>query len=39
LYRLTPRGEALTIGLHHTIHRRGQLGSYLRSMGAKVPSF
>ncbi len=25
-------------GLHHTIHHRGQLSSYLRSMGAKVPS-
>lgn len=28
----------LTTGLHHTIHHRGQLSSYLRSMGAKVPS-
>lgn len=26
------------LGLHHTIHHRGQLSSYLRSMGAKVPS-
>jgi uncharacterized damage-inducible protein DinB len=26
------------IGLHHTIHHRGQLSAYLRSMGAKVPS-
>jgi uncharacterized damage-inducible protein DinB len=26
------------MGLHHTIHHRGQLSSYLRSMGAKVPS-
>jgi uncharacterized damage-inducible protein DinB len=25
-------------GLHHTIHHRGQLSSYLRSMGAKVPA-
>jgi len=25
-------------GLHHTIHHRGQLASYLRCMGAKVPS-
>ena len=25
-------------GLHHTIHHRGQLSSYLRCMGAKVPS-
>jgi|SRR5580658_258875 uncharacterized damage-inducible protein DinB len=28
----------LMIGLHHTIHHRGQLSSYLRCMGAKVPS-
>jgi uncharacterized damage-inducible protein DinB len=28
----------LTMGLHHTIHHRGQLSSYLRCMGAKVPS-
>jgi uncharacterized damage-inducible protein DinB len=28
----------LMLGLHHTIHHRGQLSSYLRSMGAKVPS-
>jgi len=26
------------MGLHHTIHHRGQLSSYLRSMGARVPS-
>jgi uncharacterized damage-inducible protein DinB len=26
------------LGLHHTIHHRGQLSSYLRCMGAKVPS-
>lgn len=25
-------------GLHHTIHHRGQLSSYLRCMGAKVPA-
>jgi uncharacterized damage-inducible protein DinB len=25
-------------GLHHTIHHRGQLCSYLRPMGAKVPA-
>ncbi len=25
-------------GLHHTIHHRGQLASYLRCMGAKVPA-
>jgi uncharacterized damage-inducible protein DinB len=28
----------LTMGLHHTIHHRGQLSSYLRSMGGKVPA-
>ena len=28
----------LQIGLHHTIHHRGQLSMYLRPMGAKVPS-
>ncbi|MGB2589176.1 MAG: DinB family protein [Candidatus Acidiferrum sp.] len=28
----------LPLGLHHTIHHRGQLSAYLRSMGAKVPS-
>ncbi len=28
----------LTTGLHHTIHHRGQLSSYLRSMGVKVPA-
>jgi uncharacterized damage-inducible protein DinB len=28
----------LMLGLHHTIHHRGQLSAYLRSMGAKVPS-
>jgi uncharacterized damage-inducible protein DinB len=26
------------LGVHHTIHHRGQLSAYLRSMGAKVPS-
>jgi uncharacterized damage-inducible protein DinB len=26
------------MGLNHTIHHRGQLSSYLRCMGAKVPS-
>ncbi len=25
-------------GLHHTIHHRGQLASYLRCMGSKVPA-
>jgi uncharacterized damage-inducible protein DinB len=28
----------LMIGAHHTVHHRGQLSSYLRCMGAKVPS-
>jgi len=28
----------LMMGLHHTIHHRGQLSSYLRCMGAKVPA-
>ena len=28
----------LMMGAHHTIHHRGQLSSYLRCMGAKVPS-
>jgi uncharacterized damage-inducible protein DinB len=28
----------LITGLHHTIHHRGQLSSYLRCMGARVPS-
>ena len=28
----------LQLGMSHTIHHRGQLTSYLRSMGAKVPS-
>jgi len=33
-----PAVTFLAIGLHHTIHHRGQLSSYLRAMGAKVPS-
>jgi uncharacterized damage-inducible protein DinB len=28
----------LMLGLHHTIHHRGQLSSYLRSMGGRVPA-
>ena len=28
----------LRLGMHHTIHHRGQLSMYLRPMGAKVPS-
>ncbi len=33
-----PAVTFVMLGLHHTIHHRGQLSSYLRSMGAKVPS-
>ena len=33
-----PAVTFIAMGLHHTIHHRGQLSSYLRSMGAKVPS-
>jgi len=33
-----PAVTFVVIGMHHTIHHRGQLSSYLRSMGAKVPS-
>ncbi len=33
-----PAVHFLMVGLHHTIHHRGQLSSYLRCMGAKVPS-
>jgi uncharacterized damage-inducible protein DinB len=33
-----PAVTFLMFGLHHTIHHRGQLSSYLRCMGAKVPS-
>ena len=33
-----PAVTFLMTGLHHTIHHRGQLSSYLRSMGAKVPA-
>jgi uncharacterized damage-inducible protein DinB len=33
-----PAVTFLMTGLHHTIHHRGQLSSYLRCMGAKVPS-
>jgi uncharacterized damage-inducible protein DinB len=33
-----PAVTFVMMGLHHTIHHRGQLTSYLRSMGAKVPS-
>lgn len=33
-----PAVTFLMFGAHHTIHHRGQLSSYLRNMGAKVPS-
>ena len=33
-----PAVTFLMTGLHHTIHHRGQLSSYLRCMSAKVPS-
>lgn len=33
-----PAVSFLMMGINHTIHHRGQLSAYLRSMGAKVPS-
>jgi uncharacterized damage-inducible protein DinB len=33
-----PAVAYLQVGMNHSIHHRGQLSSYLRSMGAKVPS-
>jgi uncharacterized damage-inducible protein DinB len=33
-----PAVTFLMFGAHHTIHHRGQLSAYLRSMGAKVPA-
>jgi len=33
-----PAVAFLQLSMSHTIHHRGQLTSYLRSMGAKVPS-
>lgn len=33
-----PAWSFVMLGIHHTIHHRGQLSSYLRCMGAKVPS-
>ncbi len=33
-----PAVRFLMMGMNHTIHHRGQLSAYLRSMGAKVPS-
>ena len=36
--RLWPAVLHLQSGLHHTIHHRGQLSTYFRPMGLKVPS-
>jgi uncharacterized damage-inducible protein DinB len=33
-----PALHFLSLGLHHTIHHRGQLSAYLRPMGGKVPA-
>jgi uncharacterized damage-inducible protein DinB len=33
-----PAVAFVEVGLHHSIHHRGQLSMYLRPMGAKVPS-
>jgi uncharacterized damage-inducible protein DinB len=33
-----PALHFLALGLHHTIHHRGQLSTYLRPMGGKVPA-
>jgi uncharacterized damage-inducible protein DinB len=33
-----PAVTFLMMGLHHTIHHRGQLSAYIRAMGGKVPS-
>lgn len=33
-----PAVQYLAFLLHHTVHHRGQLSTYLRPMGAKVPS-
>jgi uncharacterized damage-inducible protein DinB len=33
-----PAVDFIRLTLHHTIHHRGQLSTYLRPMGAKVPS-
>jgi uncharacterized damage-inducible protein DinB len=37
LFKL-PAVAFLQVGMNHSIHHRGQLSSYLRCMGAKVPS-
>jgi uncharacterized damage-inducible protein DinB len=36
--RQLPSIALIQIILNHTIHHRGQLSTYLRPMGAKVPS-
>ena len=33
-----PAVSFLGVGMHHTVHHRGQLSSYLRCMGGKVPA-
>jgi len=33
-----PAVSFVMLGMVHTIHHRGQLSSYLRCMGARVPS-
>ncbi|HEY2115189.1 MAG TPA: DinB family protein, partial [Candidatus Angelobacter sp.] len=33
-----PAVSFLTLSQNHSIHHRGQLSTYLRPMGAKVPS-
>ena len=33
-----PAVAYLNFSLHHTIHHRGQLSTYLRAMGGKVPA-
>jgi len=33
-----PAVAYLTFSLNHTIHHRGQLSTYLRAMGGKVPA-
>ena len=36
--RRIPALGFLQIGINHSIHHRGQLSTYFRGMGAKVPS-
>ena len=36
--RQIPALGLLQIGINHTIHHRGQLSTYFRGMGTKVPS-